>query len=133
MADASKLIDNMIAGLTDWRGKTLGEIRRVIREADPDIVEEWKWRGAPVWSHGGIVCVANAFKDKVKLTFYRGADIPDPAKLFNNGLEGKQWRTIDFLRDDSVRERELKELVHAAVKLNLAQSPARSGPKRKAG
>jgi hypothetical protein len=88
MAEASKLIDNLVAGLTDWRGKTLADIRKIIHEADPEIVEEWKWMGAPVWSHDGIVCVGNAFKDKVKLTFYEGANIPDPDKLYNNGLEG---------------------------------------------
>lgn len=117
----SELIDQLIAGLPDWRGKTFADIRRVILEADPEMVEEWKWRGAPVWSHGGIVCVANAFKDKVKLTFHQGASIPDPDKLYNNGLEGNKWRTIDFLKDDKVRERELRDLVRSAVAYNLAK------------
>ena len=105
-------IDKLIAELTDWRGKTFADIRRIILEADPEIVEEWKWMGTPVWSHGGIVCIANAFKDKVKLTFYEGASIADPDKLYNNGLEGKKWRTIDYFKDDKIKERELKDLVH---------------------
>ena len=115
-------IDKLIAELTDWRGKTFADIRRVILEADPEIVEEWKWMGTPVWFHGGIVCIANAFKDKVKLTFYEGASIADPDKLYNNGLEGKKWRTIDFSKDDKIRERELKNLVRAAVDHNLTKT-----------
>jgi hypothetical protein len=114
-------IDKLIAELTDWRGKTFADIRRIILEADPEIVEEWKWMGTPVWSHGGIVCIANAFKDKVKLTFYEGASIADPDKLYNNGLEGKKWRTIDYFKDDAIRERELKDLVRSAVAHNLAK------------
>ena len=132
MTEASKLIDNMLAELTDWRGVTLGEIRRVIHEAEPQIVEEWKWRGAPVWSHEGIVCVANAFKAKVKLTFYDGASLPDPDNLFNNGLDGKQWRTIDFYKDDKVREPQLRKLVRAAVDHNRGKASARATPERKA-
>jgi hypothetical protein len=114
-------IDKLIAELTDWRGKTFADIRRIILEADPEIVEEWKWMGTPVWSHGGIVCIANAFKDKVKLTFYEGASIADPAKLYNNGLEGKKWRTIDYFKDDKIKERELKSLVRSAVAYNLTK------------
>jgi hypothetical protein len=114
-------IDQLIAGLTDWRGKTFADIRRVIRQADPEIIEEWKWMGTPVWSHGGIVCIANAFKDKVKLTFPEGASIADPDKLYNNGLTGKKWRTIDYFKDDKIRERELKNLVSSAVAHNLAK------------
>ena len=114
-------IDKLIAELTDWRGKTFADIRRIILEADPEIVEEWKWMGTPVWSHGGIVCIANAFKDKVKLTFYEGASITDPDKLYNNGLEGKKWRTIDYFKDDKIKERELKDLVRSAVAHNLAK------------
>ena len=114
-------IDKLIAELTDWRGKTFADIRRIILEADPEIVEEWKWMGTPVWSHGGIVCIANAFKDKVKLTFYEGASIADPDKLYNNGLEGKKWRTIDYFKDDKIKERELKDLVRSAVAHNLAK------------
>ncbi len=114
-------IDKLIAELTDWRGKTFADIRRVILEADPEIVEEWKWMGTPVWSHGGIVCIANAFKAKVKLTFYEGASIADPDKLYNNGLEGKKWRTIDYFKDDKIKERELKDLVRSAVAYNLTK------------
>jgi hypothetical protein len=118
-------IDELIAELTDWRGKTFSGIRRIILEADPEMVEEWKWMGTPVWSHGGIVCIANAFKDKVKLTFYEGASIADPDKLYNNGLEGKKWRTIDYFKDDKIKERELKDLVRSAVAYNLAKKSAK--------
>jgi len=117
----SEHIDKLIAELTDWRGKTFADIRRIILEADPKIVEEWKWMGSPVWSHGGIVCLANAFKDKVKLTFPEGASIADPDKLFNAGLEGKKWRTIDYFKDDKIKERELKDLVRSVVAHNLAK------------
>lgn len=121
----SEHIDKLIAELTDWRGKAFADIRRIILEADPEIVEEWKWMGTPVWSHGGIVCIANAFKDKVKLTFIEGASIADPDKLYNNGLEGKKWRTIDYFRDDKIKERELKDLVRSAVVHNLAKKSAK--------
>ena len=124
--EPTEQIDKLIAGLTDWRGKTFADIRRVILEADPEIAEEWKWMGSPVWSHGGIVCVANAFKDKVKLTFYQGASIADPDKLYNNGLEGKKWRTIDYVKDDKVKERELKDLVRSAVAHNLAKKSTKA-------
>jgi len=117
----SKQIDQLIAGLNDWRGKMLANLRKIIHDADPKIVEEWKWMGSPVWSHGGIVCLANAFKDKVKLTFPEGASIADPDKLYNNGLEGKKWRTIDYFKDDKIKERELKDLVRSAVTHNLAK------------
>lgn len=120
--NASELIDDLIANLTDWRGTALSNIRRIIHEADPEIVEEWKWMGAPVWSHDGIICLANAFKDKVKLTFYEGASLPDPDRLFNNGLEGKKWRTIDFFKDDKINGRSLTILVQAAVKHNHAKA-----------
>jgi len=128
---ASELIDNLIAELPDWRGKIFAEIRRIIREADPEIVEEWKWMGTPVWSHGGIVCVANAFKDKVKLTFYQGASVADPDKLYNNGLAGKQWRTIDYFKDDKIRKLALKTLVRSAVGFNLANMKTKSKTPRK--
>jgi hypothetical protein len=121
MLNGNALIDNFIANLGDWRGDTLVNIRRVIREADPNIVEEVKWRGAAVWSHNGIICVANAFKDKVKLIFYLGSSLPDPDKLFNNGLEGKQWRTIDFHQGDAINEAALKTLIRAAVDYNRAK------------
>jgi hypothetical protein len=119
--NANELIDNLIANLTDWRGTTLANIRRMIHEADPDIVEELKWRGAPVWSHDGIVCVGNVFKDKVKLTFYEGAHLADPDKLFNNGLDGKQWRTIDIYKDVKNNENSLKAIIKAAVDHNTAK------------
>ena len=122
-------IDHLIAGLKDWRGTTLASLRRVIREADPDIVEEWKWMGSPVWSRGGIICVANAFKDKVKVTFYEGASLPDPDKLFNNGLDGNKWRTIDLFEKDKINEEALKALVCTAVDHNLAKGK----PAKKAG
>jgi hypothetical protein len=116
-----KLIDDYVASLTDWRGTTMANIRRIIHEADPEIIEEWKWRGTPVWSHDGTVCLARAFKDKVKLTFYSGAQLADPDKLFNNELEGKQWRAIDIYRDDKINEGSLKTLIKAAVDYNTAK------------
>ena len=120
--NASEKIGEMIAGLTDWRGNMLADLRRIIREADPEIVEEWKWKGAPVFSDHGIVCVANAFKNKVKLIFYEGANLPDPNKLFNNGLDGKQWRTIDLYEGDKINEDLLKVLVQAGVDFNKAKA-----------
>jgi hypothetical protein len=119
MVKASEQIDGLIAHLADWRGATIADLRRIIHEADPEVVEEWKWMGAPVFSDHGMICVANAFKDKVKLTFYEGASLPDPDKLFNNGLEGKQWRTIDLYEGDKVNESSLKTLIQAAVHHNL--------------
>ena len=115
---ASALIDEKIKELGDWRGKTLAKVREIIHEADPEIVEEWKWMGSPVWSHDGIIAVANAHKDKVKLTFSHGASLPDPDKLFNAGLEGNAWRAIDFFEGDKINERALKNLVRAAVDYN---------------
>jgi hypothetical protein len=114
----SQRIDQLIEGLADWRGKTLASIRRSILEADPDIIEEWKWMGSPVWSHGGIIAVGNAHKDKVKLTFSHGARLPDPDKLFNACLGGNAWRAIDLFEGDKVNERALKNLVRAAVAYN---------------
>ena len=115
---ASTRIDHLIAGLTDWRGKTLAGIRKSIRDADREIVEEWKWMGSPVWSRDGMIAVANAHKDKVKLTFSRGASLPDPDKLFNAGLEGNAWRAIDLFEGDKINARALKKLVRAAVNYN---------------
>ncbi len=117
---ASERIDDMVAKLTDWRGATLANIRRIMHEADPEIVEEWKWMGTPVWSHAGVVCVAGVFKDKVKLTFSQGAHLADPDKLFNNGLEGKLWRAIDIGKDDKINEGSLKTLIKAAIAHNAA-------------
>jgi hypothetical protein len=118
---ASELIGSLIGSIHDWRGATLKDIRRIIQEADPEIVEELKWRGTPVWSHNGIVCLAKAFKEKVKLTFYDGAHLPDPDRLFNNELEGKKWRAIDFYKNDVIHEDSLKTLVRSAVALNQSR------------
>ncbi len=120
--NASESIDGLIAKLPDWRGATLADLRRIIHDADPQIVEEWKWRGAPVFSDNGIVCVANAFKDKVKLVFYHGASLPDPDRIFNAELDGKQWRTIDLFKGDRINEKSLKVLLKAAVKLNKGEA-----------
>src|ERR1700729_4360163 len=114
----SERIDQLIAGLTDWRGKTLASIRKIMLEADREIIEEWKWRGSPVWSRDGMIAVGNAHKDKVKLTFSHGASLPDPDKLFNAGLGGNTWRAIDVFEGDKVNERALKTLIRAAVDYN---------------
>jgi len=114
----SERIDQLIAKLADWRGKTLASVRKTILEADRDIFEEWKWMGSPVWSRDGMIAVGNAHKDKVKLTFSNGAFLPDPDKLFNAGLQGNAWRAIDFFEGDAVNERALKNLVHAAIEYN---------------
>ena len=114
----SERIDQLIAGLTDWRGKTLASIRKIILEVDREIIEEWKWMGSPVWSHDGMIAVANAHKDKVKITFSHGASLPDPDKLFNAGLGGNAWRAIDLFEGDKINERALKTLVRAAVAYN---------------
>ncbi|MGD0300369.1 MAG: DUF1801 domain-containing protein [Bryobacteraceae bacterium] len=120
--DPSERIDQLIAGLTDWRGKTLAGIRKSILAADREIIEEWKWMGSPVWSRDGIIAVGNAHKDKVKLTFAHGASLPDPDKLFNNGLGGKVWRAIDLFEGDKINDRALKTLVQAAVDYNQIKS-----------
>jgi hypothetical protein len=114
----SERIDQLIAGLTDWRGKTLASIRKSILEADREIVEEWKWMGSPVWSHDGIIAVGNAHKDKVKLTFSHGASLTDPDKLYNACLGGNAWRAIDFFEGDKINESALKNLVRDAVGYN---------------
>jgi hypothetical protein len=117
----SQHIDQLIAKLADWRGKTLAGIRKSFLATDREIIEEWKWMGSPVWSRDGMIAVANAHKGKVKLTFSHGASLPDPDKLFNAGLEGKVWRAIDFLEGDKVNERALKNLIRAAVDYNQAK------------
>ena len=117
----SERIDQLIAELTDWRGKTFASIRKSILEADREIIEEWKWMGSPVWSRDGIIAVGNAHKDKVKLTFAHGASLPDPDKLFNAGLEGNARRAIDFFEGDKIDERALKNLIRAAVDYNRAK------------
>jgi hypothetical protein len=127
--DASEKIDQLIAGIADWRGKTLSAVRKAILEADKEIIEEWKWMGSPVWSCGGIIAVGNAHKDKVKLTFDHGARLADPEKLFNAGLEGNQRRAIDFLEGDKVNVPALKNLIRAAIAYN--QSRANKKPKKK--
>jgi hypothetical protein len=114
----SQRIDQLIAGLTDWRGKMLASIREIILEADREIIEEWKWMGSPVWSHDGIIAVGNAHKDKVKLTFAHGAGLPDPDQLFNAGLGGNVWRAIDVFEGNKINERALRNLVRAAVDFN---------------
>jgi hypothetical protein len=124
----SERIDRLIAEITDWRGKTFAGVRKTILEADPEIIEEWKWMGSPVWSHDGIIAVANAHKGKVKLTFDHGASLPDPDKLFNAGLEGNQRRAIDFFEGDKVNVRALKNLVRAAVDFNQSKLTRKKAP-----
>ena len=117
----SERIDQLIAGLTDWRGKTLASVRKTILEADREIIEEWKWMGSPVWSRDGMIAVGNGHKDKVKLTFTNGASLPDPDRLFNAGLEGNKWRAIDFFEGDTVNRPALKNLIRAAVAYNQSK------------
>ncbi|HJT88256.1 MAG TPA: DUF1801 domain-containing protein [Bryobacteraceae bacterium] len=131
---ASALIDERIQELTDWRGKMLAKLRRIIHEADPEIVEEWKWMGTPVFSHAGIVCTGETYKSVVKLTFARGAVLRDPSGLFNSSLDGNVRRAIDIHEGDKVDEAALKDLIRAAVALNLTvkenPKPRRTGSKR---
>lgn len=122
----SERIDQLIAETPDWRGEMLASLRKTILEADPEIVEDWKWMGSPVWSRDGIIAVGNPHKDKVKLTFSHGASLPDPNKLFNNGFGGKVWRAIDVFEGDKIDARALKDLVRAAIAYN------QSKPKKKA-
>ena len=117
---ASALISERIAGLGDWRGKTLGRMRKLIKEADPDVVEEWKWMGTPVWSHDGIICTGESYKKVVKLTFARGASLKDPARLFNSSLDGKVRRAIDIPEGVEVNESAFMTLIRQAVALNGA-------------
>ena len=126
----SENIDQLIAKLGDWRGKTLASIRKSILEADREISEEWKWMGSPVWSRDGIIAVANAHKGKVKLTFMYGAKLADPDKLFNAGLEGNARRAIDFLEGDKVNERALKDLIRAAIEYNQGKSKKAAAAKK---
>jgi hypothetical protein len=120
----SQLIDARIKELGDWRGKTLGRLRSLVREADPEVVEEWKWRGVPVWSHDGLICTGETYKNVVKMTFAKGAALKDPSRLFNSSLDGNTRRAIDFHEGDKIDEEALKTLVRAAVTLN--KSKARS-------
>ena len=119
---ASELISKRIAELGDWRGDTLSRMRRLIKKADPDVVEEWKWMGTPVWSHGGIICTGESYKSVVKLTFAKGASLKDPAHLFNSSLDGKVRRAIDIHEGEEVDESAFKALVRQAVALNSATS-----------
>jgi hypothetical protein len=119
---ASHLIDARIEELGDWRGEMLGRLRGLIKETDPEVVEEWKWRGVPVWSHGGIICTGETYKAVVKLTFAKGASLEDPSKLFNSSLEGNTRRAIDFREGESIDEGALKALVRAAVTLNTSKA-----------
>jgi hypothetical protein len=129
-ASASALIDERIKELGDWRGKMLAKVRTIIHAADPEIVEEWKWRGTPVFSHGGIVCTGETYKNAVKLTFAKGAALEDPSGIFNSSLEGNVRRAIDIHEDDKVDAAALKDLIRAAVALNLQNtSKAKSKPK----
>jgi hypothetical protein len=123
---ASEKIDEKIVSLGDWRGETLAEIRRLIHEVDPEVVEEWKWMGSPVWSHDGMYAVANAHKDKVKLTFFHGAELPDPGQLFNAGREGNKWRAIDFRAGDKIAAGALKTLLREAVAYNTSHQVPKS-------
>ncbi|MFM0294141.1 DUF1801 domain-containing protein [Paraburkholderia sp. RL17-383-BIF-A] len=120
-ANPSERIDQLIAELTDWRGKTFASIRKIILETDEEIVEEWKWMGSPVWYRDGMIAVANAHKGKVKLTFANGASLADPDKLFNAGLEGNARRAIDFFEGDKVEARTLKKLIRAAIDYNQSK------------
>ena len=116
----ARLIDQRIRELADWRGETLARIRELIKQADPDVVEEWKWRGVPVWSHAGMICTGETYKDYVKLTFAKGASLADPSGLFNSSLEGNTRRAIDIRVDDALDESAFKELIRSGVVLNTA-------------
>jgi hypothetical protein len=128
--DASKLIDRKIKSLTDWRGKTLAAIRRIVHEAVPDVTEEWKWMGTPTWSSNGILCLANAHQKVVKVTFPKGATLADPEKIFNRGLGGSAWRAIDFSEGDTINARALKNLLRAALAFNNANVKGAIPPRR---
>ncbi|AFT88115.1 DUF1801 domain-containing protein [Paraburkholderia phenoliruptrix] len=125
---ASELIDQRIADLADWRGATLSRMRQLIHEADPEVTEEWKWMGTPVWSHDGILCTGESYKSVVKLTFLKGASLPDPAKLFNSSLDGNARRAIDIREGEELDADAFKALIHAAIALNT--SSKKSKPKR---
>jgi hypothetical protein len=116
----SQLIDNRITELDDWRGDTLAHIRKLIKEVDPDVVEDWKWRGVPVWYHNGMLCTGETYKNVVKMTFAKGAALDDPSQLFNSSLDGNTRRAIDIHEGDKIDERALKALIRAAIKLNTS-------------
>jgi hypothetical protein len=125
----SQLIDARIKELRDWRGETLARVRLLINQADPEVVEEWKWRGVPVWEHAGIICTGETYKTVVKMTFAKGASLKDPSGLFNSSLEGNTRRAIDFHEDDKIDEKALRALIRAAVALNISVRDA-AGPVR---
>ena len=119
---ASRLIDERIKELGDWRGKMLSRLRALIKQADPDVIEEWKWRGVPVWSHDGLICTGETYKNVVKMTFAKGAALEDPSGLFNSSLEGNTRRAIDFHEGEKIDEKALKALIRAAVALNTSRA-----------
>jgi hypothetical protein len=129
---ASERIDAKIASLTDWRGERLAELRKLILEVDPEVTEDWKWMGTPVWSNHGMYVLANAHKDKVKLTFFHGARLEDPQQLFNAGLDGGKWRAIDLFAGDRIDKRALKALLREAIAYNKAHAVPRSKGSRPA-
>jgi hypothetical protein len=126
----SELISKRIADLGDWRGKTLSRMRKLIKEEDPDVVEEWKWMGTPVWEHDGIICTGESYKDKVKLTFAKGASLKDPARLFNSSLDGNMRRAIDIGEGEEVEASAFKALIRQAITLNSSKKPKSSGKKK---
>jgi hypothetical protein len=126
----SRLIDGRIKELGDWRGETLAQVRRLIKEACPDVIEEWKWRGVPVWERDGIICTGETYKAVVKLTFARGASIKDPSRVFNSSLEGNMRRAIDIHEGEKINERALKDLISAAVDLNRSKLKKKTRPAR---
>lgn len=130
-APASERIDARIAELGDWRGEMLGRVRKLIKEVDPEVVEEWKWRGVPVWEHAGIICTGETYKAVVKMTFAKGASLEDPSGLFNSSLDGNTQRAIDIHEGQRIDEDALKALIRAAVDLNLSVQAERSGRSRK--
>lgn len=123
---ASELIDKRIAELSDWRGQTLGRVRKLIKDADPDVVEEWKWMGTPVWSHDGIICTGESYKSKVKVTFANGASLEDPDTLFNSSLDGNARRAIDILEGEEVDAKAFTALVRDAISLNTSAGKTKS-------
>jgi hypothetical protein len=130
-ATPSQLIDARIEELGDWRGETLARVRAIIHQADPDVLEEWKWGGVPVWEHAGIICTGETYKAVVKLTFAKGASLQDPSGLFNASLEGNTRRAIDIHQGDEIDEKALKALIRAAVELNMSGKPGRANQKAK--
>src|SRR5271156_2351322 len=127
---ASELIDQRITDLADWRGATLSRMRELIKDADPDVIEEWKWRGTPVWSHDGIICTGESYKAVVKLTFAKGASLKDPSKLFNSSLDGNTRRAIDIHEGEEVDADKFKALIRAAIALNASGAKAKAKPKQ---